>query len=63
MIGPAGRKRGRAGQHDEPEDPGARRIHHHHGGVHSYFENKKKYPPGMWEQVLRSLKKVETAMG
>ena len=29
----------------------------------SYFENRKKYPPGMWEQVLANLKKVETAMG
>ena len=29
----------------------------------TYFENRKKYPPGMWEQVLANLKKVETAMG
>jgi pyruvate,orthophosphate dikinase len=29
----------------------------------SYFENKKKYPAGMWEQVLANLKKVEDAMG
>ncbi len=29
----------------------------------SYFENRKKYPPGMWEQVLVSLKKVEKSMG
>ncbi|MGZ8429807.1 MAG: pyruvate, phosphate dikinase [Candidatus Deferrimicrobiaceae bacterium] len=29
----------------------------------SYFENRKKYPPGMWEQVLANLKKVEAAMG
>ncbi|HEX2709419.1 MAG TPA: PEP/pyruvate-binding domain-containing protein, partial [Candidatus Deferrimicrobium sp.] len=29
----------------------------------TYFESGKKYPPGMWEQVLANLKKVETAMG
>jgi len=29
----------------------------------TYFENRKKYPPGMWEQVLANLKKVEAAMG
>ncbi len=28
-----------------------------------YFKSKKKYPPGMWDQVLTSLKKVEKAMG
>ncbi|HXX81016.1 MAG TPA: pyruvate, phosphate dikinase [Thermodesulfovibrionales bacterium] len=28
-----------------------------------YFKNKKKYPPGMWDQVLVNLKKVEKAMG
>jgi len=28
-----------------------------------YFNNKKKYPQGMWEQVLASLKKVEKTMG
>jgi pyruvate,orthophosphate dikinase len=28
-----------------------------------YFKNKKKYPPGMWEEVLENLKKVERAMG
>jgi len=28
-----------------------------------YFENKKKYPVGMWEQVLDNVKKVENAMG
>jgi len=28
-----------------------------------YFKNKKKYPSGMWEQVLASLKKVERTMG
>jgi len=27
-----------------------------------YFKNKKKYPQGMWEQVLANLKKVEKAM-
>lgn len=27
-----------------------------------YFKNKKKYSPGMWEQVLENLKKVEKAM-
>jgi len=28
-----------------------------------YFRAGKKYPPGMWEQVLENLKKVEKAMG
>jgi pyruvate,orthophosphate dikinase len=28
-----------------------------------YFKNKKKYPPGLWEEVLENLKKVEKAMG
>jgi pyruvate,orthophosphate dikinase len=28
----------------------------------TYFQNKKKYPPGMWEQVLSNLKKVEKSM-
>ena len=28
-----------------------------------YFKNKKKYPPGTWEEVLENLKKVEKAMG
>jgi pyruvate,orthophosphate dikinase len=28
-----------------------------------YFKAGKKYPPGMWEQVLANLKKVEKAMG
>ncbi|MFV1957443.1 MAG: PEP/pyruvate-binding domain-containing protein, partial [bacterium] len=28
-----------------------------------YFENKKKYPPRMWDQVLANLKKVEKSMG
>src|SRR4030066_980911 len=29
----------------------------------TYFQNRKKYPPGMWEQVLSNLKKVEKSMG
>ena len=29
----------------------------------TYFQKKKKYPPGMWEQVLSNLKKVEKSMG
>jgi len=29
----------------------------------TYFANKKKYPPGMWDQVLSNLKKVEKSMG
>jgi len=28
-----------------------------------YFNAGKKYPPGVWEQVLENLKKVEKAMG
>jgi pyruvate,orthophosphate dikinase len=28
-----------------------------------YFKAGKKYPPGLWEQVLDNLKKVEKAMG
>ncbi len=28
-----------------------------------YFENKKKYPAGLWDQVLANLKKVERSMG
>ena len=28
-----------------------------------YFKSKKKYPLGMWEQVLANLKKIEKAMG
>lgn len=28
-----------------------------------YFKNHKKYPPGMWEQVLQNMKRVEKAMG
>lgn len=27
-----------------------------------YFQNKKKYPKGMWEQVLVNLKKIERSM-
>jgi pyruvate,orthophosphate dikinase len=27
-----------------------------------YFRNKKKYPPGLWGEVLENLKKVEKAM-
>jgi pyruvate, orthophosphate dikinase len=29
----------------------------------AYFKNGMKYSPGLWEQVLESLKKVEKAMG
>jgi pyruvate,orthophosphate dikinase len=29
----------------------------------AYFDNKKKYPAGMWDQVLSNLKKVERSMG
>jgi pyruvate,orthophosphate dikinase len=29
----------------------------------NYFQNRKKFPPGMWEQVLSNLKKVEKSMG
>ena len=29
----------------------------------TYFDNKKKYPVGMWDQVLTNLKKVERSMG
>ncbi len=28
-----------------------------------YFKNGKRYPKGMWEQVLENMKKVEKAMG
>lgn len=28
-----------------------------------YFKAGKKYPPGVWEQILENLKKVEKAMG
>src|SRR5881409_2342301 len=29
----------------------------------AYFKNKRKYPPGLWEEVLRYLKRLESAMG
>ena len=29
----------------------------------SYFDSKKKYPAGLWDQVLRNLKKIEKSMG
>ena len=29
----------------------------------TYFENRKKYPEGLWEQVLENLGKVEKSMG
>ena len=29
----------------------------------AYFKNKKKYPPGLWEQVLQYMKRLEAAMG
>lgn len=29
----------------------------------TYFADKKKYPAGMWDQVLANLKKVENSMG
>lgn len=28
-----------------------------------YFKNNKNYPPGMWEQVIENMKKVEKVMG
>jgi pyruvate,orthophosphate dikinase len=28
-----------------------------------YFKSGKKYPPGLWDQVLRNLKKIEKTMG
>lgn len=28
-----------------------------------YFKSKKKYPPGMWEQVIDGIKKIEKTMG
>ena len=28
-----------------------------------FFRNNKKYPPGMWDEVLANLRKVEKAMG
>ena len=32
-------------------------------GCNEYFKAGKKYPPGMWEQVIENLKKVEKVMG
>jgi len=32
-------------------------------GCNNYFENKKKYPDGLWEQVLENIGKVEKSMG
>src|SRR3989449_11323638 len=29
----------------------------------AYFKNKRKYPPGLWEEVLRYMKRLESAMG
>ncbi len=29
----------------------------------AFFKNKKKHPPGLWEEVLRNMKRLETAMG
>ena len=29
----------------------------------AYFKNKKKYPPGLWGEVLRYMKRLELAMG
>jgi pyruvate, orthophosphate dikinase len=29
----------------------------------AYFKNKKKHPPGLWNQVLQYMKRLETAMG
>jgi len=32
-------------------------------GCNEYFKAGKKYPPGMWEQVIENLRKVEKVMG
>ncbi|MFZ3138039.1 MAG: pyruvate, phosphate dikinase [Thermodesulfovibrionales bacterium] len=32
-------------------------------GCNEYFKAGKKYPPGMWEQVMENLRKVEKVMG
>ena len=32
-------------------------------GCNEYFKAGKKYPPGMWEQVIGNLRKVEKVMG
>src|SRR2546427_3184274 len=29
----------------------------------AYFKNKRKYPPGLWDEVLRYMKRLESAMG
>src|SRR5437867_5162440 len=29
----------------------------------AYFKNKRKYPPGLWEEVLRYMKRLESTMG
>jgi pyruvate,orthophosphate dikinase len=29
----------------------------------AYFKNKKKYPPGLWDHVLRYMKRLESVMG
>jgi pyruvate,orthophosphate dikinase len=29
----------------------------------AYFKNKRKFPPGLWEEVLRYMKRLEAAMG
>ena len=29
----------------------------------AFFKNKKKHPPGLWEEVLRYMKRLESAMG
>src|SRR5438067_12373726 len=29
----------------------------------SFLNSKKKYPPGLWDQVLQYMKKLEAAMG
>ncbi|MFM7842474.1 MAG: PEP/pyruvate-binding domain-containing protein, partial [Nitrospira sp.] len=28
-----------------------------------YYKHKKSYPPGMWDQALKALKRVERSMG
>src|SRR3990170_7382184 len=40
--GPARRERGGTGEHDQPEDPGPPRIHHHHGGVQYVLPEKEE---------------------
>src|SRR5438132_14390855 len=29
----------------------------------AYFKNKKKYPPGLWNQVQQYMKRLESSMG